>query len=70
MQYDSYKLVNKYKLTETETKILDYLLNNIEDALNWNVRDVARNNFSSPATVMKLAKKMHYTGYIDMVYRL
>ncbi|MBP1042319.1 MurR/RpiR family transcriptional regulator [Vagococcus sp. BWB3-3] len=70
MQYDSYKLVNKYKLTETETKILDYLLNNIEDALDWNVRDVARNNFSSPATVMKLAKKMHYTGYIDMVYRL
>lgn len=70
MKYDSYKLVNKYKLTETESKILDYLLNNIEDALNWNVRDVAQQNYSSPATVMKLAKKMHYTGYIDMVYRL
>lgn len=70
MNYDSYKLVNKYKLTETESKILDYLLMNIEDALNWNVRDVAQKNYSSPATVMKLAKKMNYTGYIDMVYRL
>ncbi|WP_267112863.1 hypothetical protein, partial [Xanthomonas sacchari] len=27
-------------------------------------------NYSSPATVVKLAKKMGYTGYTDMVYRL
>ncbi|WEG73056.1 MurR/RpiR family transcriptional regulator [Vagococcus intermedius] len=70
MTHDIYKLVNKHKLSDTEHKILSYLLNNIETALSLSVREVAQKNYSSPATVIKLAKKMNFTGYNDMIYRL
>ncbi len=34
------------------------------------VREVANINFVSAATIIKLSKKMGYTGYTDMIYRL
>lgn len=67
---DIYKLVAQYKLTETEERILSYILSNIERSLEMNVRDVAKSNYSSPATVVKLSKKIGFSGYTDMVYRL
>lgn len=70
MRFDISKLAEKYKLTETEIQVLDYILNNHQQVLNMAVRDVANENYTSAATVIKLAKKMGYTGYIDMVYRL
>lgn len=70
MKFDIYKLADKYKLTETEIQVLSYILDNHEQALNMAVRDVANLNYTSAATVIKLSKKMGYTGYIDMVYRL
>lgn len=70
MDFDIYKLVNRYKLTDTERQILEYLLRDIEGMLDKNVREVAKDNYASPATVIKLAKKMNYRGYIDMVYQL
>jgi len=70
MRFDIYKLVEKYKLTETEEQILRYILEHYEEVLNMPVRDLANINFTSAATVIKMSKKMGYTGYTDMVYRL
>ena len=70
VQFDIYKLRDKYKLSETETQILEYLLNHHKEILTMAVRDVAAANYTSAATIIKLSKKMGYTGYIDMVYRL
>lgn len=70
MKFDIYKMVEKYKLTETETQVLRYILENYEDVPNMAVRDVANVNYTSPATIIKMSKKMGYTGYTDMVYRL
>ena len=70
MKFDIYKLADKYKLTETEVQVLRYILDNHEQSMNMAVRDVANLNYTSAATVIKLSKKMGYTGYIDMVYRL
>lgn len=70
MRFDISKLTEKYKLTETEIQVLSYILNHHQQVLNMAVRDVANENFTSAATVIKLSKKMGYTGYIDMVYRL
>mgnify|MGYP002512655847 CR=1 FL=1 len=70
VQFDIYKLKDKYKLSDTETQILEYLLNHHKEVLSMAVRDVAAANYTSAATIIKLAKKMGYTGYIDMVYRL
>lgn len=70
IRFDIYKLRDKYKLSETETQILEYLLNHHSEILTMAVRDVAAANFTSAATIIKLSKKMGYTGYIDMAYRL
>ena len=67
---DIYKLVNQYNLSETERKILVYMLSDIHTMKNKSVRDVAADNYVSPATVIKLAKKMNYSGFVDMVYHL
>lgn len=70
MKFDIYKVADNYKLSETERQILEYILKNIDFVLTKGVRDVATINYTSAATVMKLSKKLGYTGYVDMIYRL
>lgn len=70
MKFDIYKLADNYKLTEIERQVLEYILKNIESVLNKGVREVANINYTSAATVIKLSKKLGYTGYTDMIYRL
>ncbi len=70
VQFDIYKIRDKHRLSETEVQILEYLLNHHEEILTMAVREVAAANYTSAATIIKLSKKMGYTGYIDMAYRL
>lgn len=34
------------------------------------MREFAAQNYTSPAAVIRLSKKMGYTGYTDMIYRI
>lgn len=70
MKFDIYKLRDKYNLSETEQRLLAYILEHHEEVLSMGVRQVASENFVSPAMVIKLSKKMGFTGFTDMVYRL
>ena len=68
MKFDIYKIADNYKLTETERQILEYILKN--NVLDKGVREVAQANYTSATTIIKLSKKLGYTGYVDMLYRL
>lgn len=70
MKFDIYKIADNYKLSETERQVLQYILTNIDSVLTKGVRDVATINYTSAATIIKLSKKLGYTGYVDMIYRL
>lgn len=70
MKFDIYKIADNYKLTETERQVLEYILKNIDDVLDKGVREIAQINYTSATTIIKLSKKLGYTGYIDMIYRL
>ena len=70
MKFDIYKIADNYKLTETERQILEYILKNIDNVLDKGVREVAQANYTSATTIIKLSKKLGYTGYVDMLYRL
>ena len=70
MKFDIYKIADNYKLTETERQILEYILKNIDNVLDKGVREVAQANHTSATTIIKLSKKLGYTGYVDMLYRL
>ena len=58
------------KLTDLELSILDYIVENIEEIQDVGVRDIANATFTSPSSVIRLSKKMGFTGYTDMYYSL
>lgn len=64
------KLIQEKNLTETEAGVLHYLMEHLDTALSQGVRQVARQNFTSTSTIMRLAHKMGYSGFVDMCYKL
>ncbi|MBP9478502.1 MAG: MurR/RpiR family transcriptional regulator [Sebaldella sp.] len=56
------------KLTENEKAILRYIIENIDICLDEGVRGVAKNSFSSTSTIMRLSKKLGYSGFVELIY--
>lgn len=67
---DLSKIIQGKKLTDTEQEVLTYIIENIDTVLEKGVRTVAKENYTSPATVMRLTKKLGYQGFIDLYYHL
>lgn len=67
---DIEKLIQDKKLTDTERQVLEYILAHLDHALAQGVRDIARRNYTSTSTIMRLAHKMGYDGFVDMCYKL
>lgn len=67
---DLNKLIAGKHLTETEQQVLYYIVEHIDDVLAMGVRKIAQENYTSTSTIMRLTKKMGYTGFVDMHYRL
>lgn len=67
---DISKFVEDADLTELDLKVLNYIIENIDIVLQEGVREIARKNYTSPATVIRLAKKLGYKGFIDLYYTL
>lgn len=70
MNLDLSKYVADAQLTEAEQSVLAFLLGHLDDALKLGVRGIAKANFTSTSTVMRLAKKLGYNGFIEMYYKL
>ncbi|WP_342399665.1 MurR/RpiR family transcriptional regulator [Weizmannia sp. FSL W8-0676] len=67
---DIQKMIQGKKLTELDEQILKYIVENIDHVLQMGVREIARENYTSPATVIRLSKKLGYKGFVDMYYQL
>lgn len=67
---DLSKLIDGKNLTEIESNVLYYIVNNIDNVLKMGVRGIAKENFTSSSTIMRLTKKLGYSGFIDMYYKL
>lgn len=63
-------LDKKYLFTETEKQVLTFLNENSDDLIRFTIRDVANSCFTSPATIIKLAKKMNLSGYSEMIEKI
>ena len=64
------KLIQGKNLTENERMVLDYLMENLDTALSRGVRSIARDNYTSTSTIMRLSKKLGFSGFVDMCYNL
>lgn len=67
---DISKIVQGKNLTEIDVQIVQFIIENIDTVLQMGVRKIAKENFTSPATVIRLSKKLGYTGFVDMYYQL
>lgn len=70
MRQDLVKIARDHKLSEREQRALFYMAAHLDSILHEGVRGVAAVNDISPSTVMRLAKKMGYSGYTDMCYQM
>ncbi|WP_054643759.1 MurR/RpiR family transcriptional regulator [Companilactobacillus kimchii] len=68
MKYSKFKNINN--LTDNEQQVLDFLMENNTKVLNLGVRGVAKANFTSTSTVMRLAQKLGYSGFVEMHYKI
>ncbi|WP_432408711.1 MurR/RpiR family transcriptional regulator [Wukongibacter sp. M2B1] len=67
---DISKFIQNKGLTEIETKVFNYMIDNIDDVSKMGVRGVAKNNYTSTSTIMRLARKLGYSGFLEMQYNL
>lgn len=64
------KLYAAAKLSDTEQTVLEYVLNNMDQASEAGIRSVASACYTSMTTVNRLSKKLGYQGYREMMYDL
>ncbi|WP_297421735.1 MurR/RpiR family transcriptional regulator [Clostridium sp.] len=70
MKVDLSKIVNNKKITPIEEQVLEYIINNIDSVMEIGVRGIASANYTSTSTIMRLSKKLGFTGFIDMIYNI
>lgn len=61
-------LFHKHNLDTLERKVVHYLYNNIDSIKKLGIRKVASDNFTSTSMIYKLAKKLGFNGYADMIH--
>ncbi|MDH6364586.1 DNA-binding MurR/RpiR family transcriptional regulator [Enterococcus sp. PF1-24] len=63
-------LKDVYQLKQTEIQILLYLEEHLQELNDLSIRFVAKNCFTSPATIIRLAKKLNLSGYSELIYKI
>lgn len=53
------------EFSESEKEIARYILNHGDDVLSMSVKELAKNTYTSPATIVRLCKKIGLEGYND-----
>ncbi|MDO5516010.1 MAG: MurR/RpiR family transcriptional regulator [Clostridium sp.] len=67
---DIKKLYGNIQLTKTEETILTYFIENIDICANSNIRELSKKLYTSPSTIIRLAKKLGYSGFVELMYSL
>lgn len=55
-------------LNNTEIGVLQYIQANPEKCIQEGIRSVAERCYSNPSTLVRLAKKLKFNGWLEMVY--
>lgn len=51
--------------TNAEQNIINEIINNSQELMNMNVRELAKATYTSPSTIIRMVKKMGYAGFSD-----
>lgn len=64
----SIEIINS--LTLSELDVLRFIDKNIEKIFSLSIQDLAKESFSSTATIIRLCKKLNFSGYAELKYAL
>ncbi len=56
------------KLSKTEMTVLRFIQNDPEQCIRQGVRAVAEQCYSNPSSLVRLAKKLKFSGWLELVY--
>jgi DNA-binding MurR/RpiR family transcriptional regulator len=56
----------EYKLNDTEDQIIEYILNNKEEAISLSIQHLSSKLYTVPNTITRLTKKLGYDGFSEM----
>lgn len=56
--------------TETEQQVIDFINQNIDKISSMTIGELAKQSFSSNATIIRICHKLHCSGYKDFKYQL
>lgn len=59
-----------YPLTSNDVSILSYLDQTIESMNTPSIRQVAKDCYTSPASIVRVAQKLNLSGYNELVYKI
>lgn len=65
---DLYNLFRDVKLNKTELNVLNYIQQNPERCIQIGIRNVAKDCYSNPSSIIRLAKKLNFSGWLELVY--
>lgn len=66
---DNYYTMNK-NFTNIENTVLEYINNNQESLKDMTIQKLADETYTSKSTIFRLAKKLGFDGFTDMIYHL
>jgi len=56
------------KLSKTEIAVLRFIQNDPEQCIREGIRTVAERCYSNPSSIVRLAKKLKFSGWLELVY--
>lgn len=62
------RLFKNQNLSGSDIKILEYIVDNPEKVQKEGIRQLAKINFTSTASIIRLAKKLGYSGYNELIF--
>lgn len=65
---DLTNLFREVQLSKTEVTVLQYIQSNPELCLRQGIRNVAEQCYSNPSSLVRLAKKLKFSGWLELVY--
>lgn len=66
MKFEERVLKQEFKLNDTDDEIIAFIRNNRHALNTLSIQDIANEVYSVPNAIMRLAKKLEYTGFSQM----
>ncbi len=70
MNFEQRIYQEEFKLNDTDSQIIEYILNNKDNIHNISIHNIAKDLFMAPNAIMRLSKKLGYSGFSELKFSI